>query len=110
VSIGKGGLTLNRSAMNIIGKKKFVVLFWDKDTYTIGLWFWRDQVKNGEARNHAYKVTNARSGTARINSKVFVKVNSLTKKSQELNQKRFLLTLDKSKETRQDFYTAQIKD
>jgi len=107
-SIGNGGMTLNRSAMDLIGKKAQVVLFWDGDNATVGLWFWKDEVKNGKARPNAYKITKARSGTGRINSKVFVKQNGLVKKVKDIGIKRFLLKLDKSMETRQDFYTFEV--
>lgn len=108
VSIGKGGMTLNRSAMNLIGKKAQVVLFWDEDSDTVGLWFWKNEVKNGKARPHAYKITSARSGTGRINAKTFVKQNGLLKKTKVIGIKRFFIQLDKSIETRLDFYIFKI--
>jgi len=108
VSIGNGGMTLNRSAMSLIGKKSHVVIFWDAENSIGGLWFFKGQVTNGKAQPHAYKITSARSGTGRINSKVFVKQYGLIKKTQEMGMKRFLLTLDKSVETRQDFYTFKV--
>lgn len=108
VSIGNGGMTLNRSAMELIGKKSQVVLFWDEDDFVVGLWFWKGEVNNGKARPHAYKITHARSGTGRINSKVFVKSKGLIKRVKELGIKRFLMTLDKSIETREDFYIFRV--
>ena len=108
ISVGKGGMTLNRSAMNLIGKKAQVVLFWDDESYTVGLWFWKGEVKNGKARPHAYRITQARSGTGRINAKTFVKQNGLLKRVKDIGIQRFMITLDKSVETRTDFYVSKL--
>ena len=108
VSIGNGGMTLNRSAMDLIGPKSQVVLFHDSDNDIVGLWFWKGEIKNGKARPHAYKITKARAGTGRINCKVFVKTKGLIKKTKELGLERFFMRLDKSVETRQDFYIFEV--
>lgn len=111
LSISKRGLTLNKASMKVVGQdKKWVILFYDpdKDKPKVGLWFWKEAI-NEEYKQHAYKLTKYTSnGTARINSRLFVQKHRLYSIAQQIGQKSFLLTLDKSFKSGPDFYVAEI--
>ena len=109
VSISKRGCTLNRASMKLVGyDKKWVILFYDNSSKKIGLWFWKDKIDEKVAQ-HAYKLTKYKSnGTARINSRLFVQTHKLYTKAIENGQKSYLLKLDKSMETMQDFYVSEL--
>ena len=114
VAVTPGGLYLNRKASDMVGTKdKFraVLVYYDKDTTTIGLWFWkdRDSVLNSEAKN-AYSITYyPPTGISKISCKSFIEQHQLVEKAKVFEQVSFPMVPHNEWEGGENFYAIKIQ-
>jgi len=105
------GLVLNRRAVDLVGTdKRAVILYYNKETESMGLWFWVERQDAGDKANKCYAVTHYEPlGIAKITAKSYVREHDLIQRAKRIGRPSFLLQLDKDWATGGEFYTAKIE-
>jgi hypothetical protein len=102
------GLILNRLAVEMIGRdKRAVILYWDEESKSIGLWFFKNEVNAPEGAK-VYSVTYYVEGVARMSPPAFMQAHDLLARAKETGKKQFLLKKEERDALGANFYSAQI--
>ncbi len=105
VTINKGGMSFNRHVKEMIGDGlKYVVLFFDKEAWKIGFWFWKDSCPG------SYAIIRHKSHESfSVNGKAFFKAYEIHEKIKKCDTRHFPLEPDKESKQSTDFYCIQLK-
>lgn len=100
--ISQWGIYINRAAVKEIGNEyNYVILYYDKDNDTIGLWFWKDPVIGG------YNLVDNKSKESwHITAGAFLKKYDVLKTINKLNKIYFSLVPDAK---HKEFYVARLR-
>jgi len=104
LKLTKHHIVLNDKAKEQVGEEfNYVVLYFDKEIRSIGLWFWKEKVLDsysigGESKKAKHSII--------INGKRFYEKFGITKIVEKIGKVSFLFVRDEKEE---NFYTASLK-
>ena len=105
LTISKNQIILNDKGRELIGDEfNYVLLYFDDETDSVGMWFWKERVVDsyGIAGGKKQKETNC----IMINGKRFLEKFGIRKKVEEIGKDSYPLVRD---EKNKDFYIAALK-